>query len=89
MTPNVGEKRLHPVPGGGQTDALGTVSEREHLGGVDPGTRSPGQAVHADKYVCQSDDGLGRGAVDGPLEDLVTWGRVSKPTSLLFGAEDE
>lgn len=68
-------KDLHPVAGGSETDTLGTVLEREHFSGIDPGNGCPGETVDTDKDVCESDDSLCRSASNGPLEDLVSCAR--------------
>lgn len=62
-----------PVASGGHTDTLGSVLEREDLGGVDPGTGGPGETVDADKDVAEGNDGVGSVALDQPPQIRVAW----------------
>lgn len=68
---------LHPVTGGSKTNALGTILEREDLGGIDPRNGSPSEAVNSNEDVGQSDDTLGRSAADGPPKNIVSCRKLS------------
>lgn len=68
---------LHPVTSGSETNALGTVLEREDLGGIDPRNGCPSETVNSNEDVSQSDDTLGRSAADGPPENIVSYRELS------------
>lgn len=64
---------LRPVGSGRETNADGTVLEREHLGAVDPANRSPCQSVDSDKDVAERNDTFGWCATNFPTKDIISW----------------